>query len=129
LQRAYLDLANNKINGNATVLPAGLPPGFPVAFFASSGDEKEFYRAELRSLNTSVVSALGRATDREAKAHLEAARDQIAKILDPKFGPASGAGANQIRIFGDNMSGTMDPFLMPADMLGTCWPDYVIRPE
>ena len=129
LQRAYLDLANNKINGNATVLPAGLPPGFPVAFFASSGDEKEFYRAELRSLNTSVVSALGRATDREAKAHLEAARDQIAKILDPKFGPASAAGANQIRIFGDNMFGTMDPFLMPADLLGTCWPDYVIRPE
>jgi uncharacterized protein DUF4953/uncharacterized protein DUF5117/uncharacterized protein DUF5118 len=125
LQRAYLDLVNSKINGAAQATPANLPAGFPTGFFASSGDEKSFYRGELKSLNAAIGAALPKATDREAKAHLEATRDQIAKILDPKFAPPTGSGAGQIRIFGEQM----DPFLMPPDLLGTCWPDYTIRPE
>jgi len=54
---------------------------------ASSGDEKPMYRAELRALNVSIAAALAKTTDHETKAHLEAARDEIAKILDPKFAP------------------------------------------
>ena len=47
----------------------------------------------------SIAAAILKTTDRETKAHLEAARDQIAKILDPKFAPAGGNTAPLI-IFG-----------------------------
>jgi hypothetical protein len=124
LQRAYLDQVNNKLNGPAQTLPAGFPAGF-ASQFASSGDEKPLYRGELKSLNAAIGAALAKATDRETKAHLEGARDQIAKILDPKFAAASGAAAGVIRI---GFAGELDPFLTPADQLGTCWPDYIILP-
>jgi hypothetical protein len=124
LQRAYLDLVNNKLNAATPSLPANLPAGFPVSFFATSGDERPFYRAELRALNSGIAGALAKTSDKETKAHLEAARDQIGKILDPKFAPPSGSSGGTIRIFGDQL----DPFLTPPDQLGTCWPDYVIRP-
>ncbi len=107
LQRAYLDQVNTKVNTNAVV----------------SGEERPLYRAELRSLQASVAAAIVKTTDRETKAHLEGARDQIAKILDPKFAPAGGNAAPLI-IFGIN-----DPFSGVPDPLGICWPDYVIRPD
>ncbi len=116
LQRAYLDLVNTKVNATASI-PVGLPPEL-AGMFATSGDEKPLYRAELRSLNTSINAAIAKAGDRDTKAHLEAARDQIAKILDPKFAAAPGAGAGAvIRLGFDGI-----------DSLDTCWPDYVIRP-
>jgi len=124
LQRAYLDLANGKINGSGPVLPANLPPGFPTAIFASSGDEKPFYRAELKTLNAAIGAALVKTPDRETKAHLEGARDQITKILDPKFATPAAAAGGPVRAAGDQL----DPFLATPDQLGTCWPDYVILP-
>ena len=81
---------------------------------AASADEKSLYRAELRSLNASIAAALAKAADRESKAHLEGARDQIARILDPKFAQAAGSTGVSIRI------GIDDP--------ETCWPDYIILP-
>jgi hypothetical protein len=45
------------------------------------------YRAELRALNASIAAALSKTSDHETKAHLEASRDEIARILDPKFAP------------------------------------------
>ena len=51
------------------------------------------YRSELRSLNVSIVAALGKTTDPETKAHLDASRDEIARILDPKFAPAAASAA------------------------------------
>jgi hypothetical protein len=120
LQRAYLDLANSKLNGTTPTLPAGFPSSF-AAFFITSGDEREFYRAELRALNTSVGAALARTTDRATRVHLEGVRDQVAKILDPRFA-ASNAAAASARPFGFDQ---LDSFLRdPA----TCWPDYIIRP-
>ncbi|HXI24505.1 MAG TPA: zinc-dependent metalloprotease [Pyrinomonadaceae bacterium] len=120
LQRAYLDIANNKLNGAASTLPQGLPPGF-AAVFVTSGDEKPFYRAELRSLNNSITVALAKTTDRATRVHLESVRDQIARILDPKFAPPTTGGTGPI-IFGYN---EFDGFSMASD---SCWPDYVIRP-
>jgi hypothetical protein len=117
LQRVYLDLANNKVNSAAAGAPIGLPPEF-AALFASSGDEKPLYRAELRSLNASITTAIAKASDRDTKAHLEAARDQIAKILDPKFAQANGAGGGAIIRIG----------FEGVDSFDSCWPDYVIRP-
>ena len=133
LQRTYLDLVNTKFNGPAVTLPAGLPAGFPVAMFASSGDEKPFYRGELRTLNAAITAALARTTDRTTRVHLEGARDQIARILDPKFNPVQGGGAADIRIFADQWSGVSlstsaaDPNT-PWQQIENCWPDYEIRP-
>jgi len=137
LQRAFLDLANTKVNGASASLPAGLPAGFPVAFFASSGDEKEFYRLELRSLNTSIGKAIRNSDDRETRAHLEAAQDQIARILDPKFSPSGNGGGPEIRIFAEDWlrwaGFSIDTPLAADDnqnwdQMLNCWPDYAIRP-
>jgi hypothetical protein len=115
LQHAYLDLVNNKINGAAPSLPAGLPAELLAMLpGAASADEKSLYRAELRSLNASVAAALAKTTDRESKAHLEGVRDQIARILDPKFAPPATVSSNAIRL------GIDEP--------QTCWPDYIIWP-
>jgi hypothetical protein len=121
LQRAYLDIANNKVNGAAPTVPQGLPAGF-AAQFVTSGDEKPFYRAELRSLNNSITVALARTTDRATRVHLESVRDQIARILDPKFAPPTTGNTGPTIIFGVN---EFDGFSMTSD---SCWPDYVIRP-
>jgi hypothetical protein len=123
LQRAYLDLANTKINGNSTTLPGGLPAGL-AGLFATSGDERPFYRAELRVLHTSISAVLPRIVDRETRAHLEGVRDQISKILDPKFSPSSGNGGPVIRIGIDDI----DLLTAIPGQVVTCWPEYVIRP-
>ena len=98
LQRAYLDLVNTKVNSNTPAVPVGLPPEL-AGLFTTSGEERPLYRAELRSLNASIAVAIAKTTDRETKAHLEGARDQIAKILDPKFAQAQVNGAHT-RLFG-----------------------------
>jgi hypothetical protein len=91
LQRSYLQQVNSKLNPPpaAAVAPAistqggrGAPPHPPT-----SGDEKPLYRAELRALSAAIATSLAKTTDHETKSHLEAARDEIAKILDPKFAP------------------------------------------
>ncbi|HXS98285.1 MAG TPA: zinc-dependent metalloprotease [Candidatus Limnocylindrales bacterium] len=98
LQNEYLDLLDRKINGMAGAAAggrggAGAPGGGRGAAPARSDDEKPFYRAELKALNATIASALPKATDHDTKAHLEAAKDQIQKILDPKFLPPAPAAA------------------------------------
>jgi hypothetical protein len=83
LQRAYLDLANTKVNGPAVADDDADDDSAAPAGVTSSGDERPFYRAELRALDASISASLAKATDAETKAHLEGAHDQIAKILDP----------------------------------------------
>jgi len=117
LQRAYLDLANDKLNGTPPRLPAFLVT-------APSGDERPFYRAELKTLSASIGAAIAKTSDPETRAHLESSRDEIARILDPRFAPATENGNRAVRVIGDQLA----PFLAPPDQLDTCWPDYVIRP-
>jgi len=125
LQHAYLDLANTKINASAPSLPAGLPVELlSQVSMGSSADEKPLYRAELRALNASIVAALAKRMDRETRAHLQGARDQISKILDPKFTPASASMNTLIRIGFEGI----DPFSAIPDPDKTCWPDYIIPP-
>ena len=94
LQRSYLHEINTKLNGTER---AGGPPvrqqdGEPVQLrVTSSGDEKPMYRTELKTLSATISAALAKTTDHETKAHLEASRDEIAKILDPKFIPPAPA--------------------------------------
>jgi hypothetical protein len=126
LQHAYLDLVNYKINSAAPSIPAGFPAELMAMLSASgSADEKPLYRAELRSLNASVVAALAKTTDRESKAHLEGVRDQIARILDPKFAPPAGSASGLANRFGAD---DLDLFSASPDRIPTCWPDYIIRP-
>jgi hypothetical protein len=88
LQHSYLQEVNNKLNPPATAgaaAPAGEGRGGRGGGRGpqTSGDEKPLYRAELRALSASITLALGKTTDHETKAHLEAARDEIVRILDP----------------------------------------------
>src|SRR5204863_6336961 len=89
----YLQAVNGKLN--PAPAPAALafpaPGGGRGPRIVTSGDEKPLYRAELRSLSASIGAALAKTADHETKAHLEAARDEIAKILDPKFSPPASA--------------------------------------
>ena len=125
LQDAYLELVNTRLNSNGPALPLNLPPEIQgVLRGGATLDEKAFYRAELRALDGSIASASARARDAATRAHLQGARDQIARILDPKFAsPAGGGAALQIRTAAD----VLDPFSAPSDLLG-CWPDYTIEP-
>jgi hypothetical protein len=119
LQRSYLDIANSKLNATPQAAPQGVPQGLQ-ALFVSSGDEREFYRAELRSLNAQIAKTLPRVTDRPTRMHLEAVRDQIGRILDPN---RTGSGANAIAINKEAME-FLDLYYNPT----SCFPDYTIRP-
>jgi Met-zincin/Domain of unknown function (DUF5117)/Domain of unknown function (DUF5118) len=98
LQRAYLDVMNDKINGR----------------LASGSESRPLARSELRALDTSARTALLRATDRATRAHLQDVRDQIGRILDPKFAPAATPGIQL-------------PIIIGVDGETGCWLDYAIR--
>ncbi|HJZ96718.1 MAG TPA: zinc-dependent metalloprotease [Candidatus Solibacter sp.] len=98
LQRSYLHEVNTKLNteraaatggrGGQAPTPDGEAPPIRVT---ASGDEKPMYRTELKALSAAITAALSKTTDHETKAHLEASKDEIAKILDPKFAPPAPA--------------------------------------
>jgi hypothetical protein len=75
LQRAYLDNLAEKLNGRAPV----------------TDDSRGLVRSELRTLSAEVTKAIAKTTDRATRSHLEDVKDQIAKILDPKFVPPAPA--------------------------------------
>lgn len=105
LQRAYIDLMGDKLNGRQAV----------------TDDQRPLIRGELRALSADVTRALARATDRTSRLHLEDVRDQIAKVLDPKFAAPAPAATTALP-FG---RGVMDG----EDENGEvgCWHDYAIR--
>lgn len=113
LQNSYIDLLSNKLNVRPAV----------------ADDYRALIKAELRDLSTAIGTASARATDRQTRAHLADARDQIAKALDPKFAaPAPAAPANpfgfddEFKFNSGSGSGSVEDF-DPRD----CWPDYAIR--
>ena len=119
LQRTYLDIANTKLNAAPQAAPQGIPQGL-AGLFVSSGDEKAFYRAELHALQGSVTKALAKTTDRPTRAHLEAVRDQIGKILDPnRAGTASATTAINAQAME-----FLELYYNPT----SCFPDYIIKP-
>jgi hypothetical protein len=102
IQRVYLDLLNERLNGRQ----------------AATDDARPVIRGELKDLDAALKVALPKAADRATRLHLQDARDQIARILDPKFSQAAAASAQPVRM------GLDDPW--PADA-ESCWPDYIIR--
>ncbi|HEY5403712.1 MAG TPA: zinc-dependent metalloprotease [Pyrinomonadaceae bacterium] len=109
LQNSYIDLLSQKLNGRPAV----------------DDEYRSMIRAELRDLSAEITTASARATDRETRAHLADAKDQIAKALDPKFAaPAAATPANPFGFddeFKFNSSSYED--FNPAE----CWPDYSVR--
>jgi hypothetical protein len=99
LQRTYLEQMNEKLNGRAPV----------------SDDQRPFIRGELRALSADVARAMPRATDRASRMHLDDVRDQIARILDPKFAPPAASNAPNV----------FSIFRFEEDE--SCWPDYTFR--
>ena len=99
LQRAYLDNLAEKLNGRAPV----------------TDDTRGLVRSELRLLSADVTRAAAKTTDRATRAHLDDVKDQIAKILDPKFVPP--APANPLTaLFGRGLD---------EEYLAGCWEDVM----
>jgi len=119
LQRAWLDIANNKLNAPPPTVPQGAPAGL-AGLFIASGDERAFYRAELRAVSAAASGAIARASDKATRAHLESVRDHVSKILNPDSPRAASAAFN----FDSEAMKLLDLYLNPT----SCWPDYVIKP-
>lgn len=98
LQRGYLDTLSERLNGAAR----------------ANDDQRAFFRAELKKLAAELTAGLARATDPSTRAHIDDAKDLIARILDPKIqwaAPASSSGVAPQRRGID---------------IESCWPDYGI---
>ncbi|MGH7663566.1 MAG: zinc-dependent metalloprotease [Gemmatimonadaceae bacterium] len=85
LQRSYLELLSDKLNPPAAVGSGGQNgPGAPTA---SDGPEPSaasaFVRGELVELDAAVRRAVGRASDRSTRLHLQDMRARIENILNP----------------------------------------------
>jgi hypothetical protein len=81
LQRSYLDLLSDRLNGNNPV----------------TDDQRAYFRGELQALNAAIGAAIPKSSNRQTRLHLEDARDQIGKILDPKFVRPATTGARGAR--------------------------------
>ena len=103
LQNSYIDLLSNKLNVRPSV----------------TDDYRALIKAELRDLNAAIAAASARAVDRQTRAHLADARDQIAKALDPKFAAPTAPAP----VF--NPFGLEDEYGFNLD----CWVDYAVRPK
>jgi hypothetical protein len=101
LQRAYLDLMSTRLNGAQR----------------ANDDQRPMFRGELKTIAADAGASMARTTDRDTRLHLDDLRDQIAKILDPKYQQANPTPAQAIIL---PLSGTGDTY---------CWTDYAIRVE
>jgi hypothetical protein len=102
LQRAYLDNLAEKLNGRAPV----------------TDDSRGLVRSELRSLSADVTRALAKTTERATRSHLEDVKDQIAKILDPKFVPPAPATNPLLTLLGRGFD---------DDQQAGCWEDVMFE--
>jgi hypothetical protein len=109
LQNSYIDALSNKLNVRPAV----------------TDDYRALIKAELRDLSAAIGVAMPRATDRQTRAHLADARDQIAKALDPKFAAPAPTTPQFVFGFDDelNLNSTSFEDFDSRD----CWPDYAIR--
>jgi hypothetical protein len=112
LQRIYLSIMSEKLSSRRPV----------------SSDERAFVRGELRVLDSALDDAMNRAGSRTSRFHLEDARDQIARMLDPRYTAGSTNGtASGIAL--TSLTATSDIIADPSDPLTPflCWPDYAIE--
>jgi hypothetical protein len=98
LQRAYLDLISTRLNGAQR----------------ANDDQRPMFRGELKTIAADAGAALARTTDRDTRLHLDDVRDQIAKILDPKYQQTNPTPAPPI-------------IVQTSDRGDFCWTDYSIE--
>ena len=112
LQNSYIDLLSAKLNVRPSV----------------TDDYRALIKAELRDLSSAIGTAMPRAVDRQTRAHLADARDQIAKALDPKFAMPAPTTTTVGR-FGVDDEFNFDPDSNSIENFDwrNCWPDYAIR--
>ncbi len=93
LQRAYLELLNERLNQAA---PAPISsPGFGLPSSNPQDDQRGAIRAELKTLQAQLSAKLP--TTRGAlRGHLEDLKDQITRILDPKFATPASPGTTSL---------------------------------
>jgi hypothetical protein len=80
IQRAYLETMATRLNGAQR----------------ATDDQRPFFRNELKTIAADAAVAMMRTTDIETRAHWEDLRDQVAKILDPKYQPANAPGVTGV---------------------------------
>ncbi len=107
LQRHYLGLVNSRLNGQN----------------AGGGEMRSFLRGDLRSIDRQIAAGLSSVDNAATRVHLEDVRDQIARILDPKFAPARSALPTRPGIGLDERDWDESD---PEEL--HCWPDLIIRP-
>ncbi|WP_257306422.1 zinc-dependent metalloprotease [Geothrix campi] len=91
LQRAYLELLGNLLNQAPAPSLAMGGLGMSQLPVNTSDDTRGVVRAELKALQALVSRPGG---DKALRAHLDDLKDQIARILDPKFAaPSASTGA------------------------------------
>ena len=83
LQNTYVEAMAAKIN------PPALPAAAAALFGGGAGaantdDIRPIIKDEMRVLDRDILTAIGRASDRMTRAHLQDTRDQIKQMLDPK---------------------------------------------
>ena len=113
LQRTYLDLIDDRLNGPSPAEDDGRP----------------FLRGELRALTDSVATVLARVSDRATSLHLRDVQDQIARTLNPPAGASSTPGGGSSRALDglDLVGSLVDPWSSLARGGESCWPDYAVR--
>lgn len=109
LQRSYLGIIDTRLNGSS---PA-------------SDDTRALFRGELRTLDAALETALPHAANQETRYHLQDSRDQISRILEPKFQPrnAAGAGTGGRRAFYEALEA------LEGQSPEICWPELIIQPN
>lgn len=123
LQRAYLDMVNDRLNGRTPATQMVMNAGMGVTMVtATAGDARGLLRAELRSLQTQVNGKS--AADKATRAHLDDMKDLIAKILDPKLAPPQGVAPGTV--FFPSVEFPGGEFLSAGE---GCWPalDAVLK--
>ena len=73
------------------------------------------FNYELQTIAADAGRAARKAADRDTRLHLEDLRDEISKILDPKFQQSNSAPGGPGPVTGIE---TDDEF---------CWPDYAVK--
>jgi hypothetical protein len=85
LQRAYIDRMAYLMTENQSELPAAFRRFISrTNVNVSQSDIRAVVRAELKSLESSIRSGLGRTSDRMSRIHLQDALERIDAILNPK---------------------------------------------
>ncbi|MEQ1898531.1 MAG: zinc-dependent metalloprotease [Vicinamibacterales bacterium] len=107
LQRAHIDAMAERVSGRT----------------AAPDDVRALFRGELKTLDADLRLARSRTTDRATALHLEDARAQIAKALDPGNVPAAAPppAAPRTGLADDADTASAQP------ELDNCWQDYAIR--